>query len=53
MTSRATQAIVAGAIVSCIGIVLAAAGNPTAGGAIVLTGWLAFIAGIHRFGRAG
>ncbi len=42
-----------GAITSCAGIVIAAAGNPTPGGVIVLAGWLAMVAGIHRFGRAG
>jgi hypothetical protein len=42
-----------GAITSCVGIVIAAAGNPTSGGVIVLAGWLAMVAGIHRFGRAG
>jgi hypothetical protein len=45
--------IVAGACASILGIVVAASGEGTAGGAITLAGWLALIGGIHRFGRAG
>jgi hypothetical protein len=45
--------IVAGACASIVGIVVAASGSGTAGGAITLAGWLALIGGIHRFGRAG
>ncbi len=53
VTERAPQIITTGAIVSCVGIVLAAAGNPNLGGATLLAGWLALVLSIHRFGRAG
>jgi hypothetical protein len=47
------MAIMAGAIVSCAGIVIAASGHGTPGAIVTLAGWLAFVYGIHRFGRAG
>jgi hypothetical protein len=45
--------IVLGAVFSCAGIVIAATGSTNVGGAIVLASWLAFVAGIHRYGRSG
>ncbi len=45
--------IVGGGVVSLVGIVLAAAGNNTLGGAVTLAGWLGLVYGIHRFGRSG
>jgi len=47
------RVLLAGACVSIAGIIVAASGQGTAGGAITLVGWLALIAAIHRFGRAG
>ena len=47
------QILLAGASVSIAGIVVAATGQGTAGGAITVAGWLALVYGIHRFGRAG
>ena len=47
------RVLVGGACVSVIGIVVAASGQGTAGGAITVAGWLALVYGIHRFGRAG
>ncbi len=45
--------IIGAAVASCAGIVIAASGSGTLGGAITVGGWLAFIGAIHRFGRAG
>ncbi len=45
--------IVGGALASIVGIVIAASGSGSVGGAIVLAGWLALVWGIHRFGREG
>ena len=53
MSRDPIRVLVAGACVSVAGIVVAASGNGTAGGAIVLAGWLALVYAIHRFGRAG
>jgi hypothetical protein len=47
------RVLIAGACVSIIGIVIAASGQGTAGGAVTLGGWLLLIGAIHRFGRAG
>lgn len=47
------RVLVAGASASIIGIVVAATGQGTAGGAITVAGWLALVYAIHRFGRAG
>jgi hypothetical protein len=43
--------ILLGAVTSCVGIVMAAAGIGAVAAVITLAGWLAFIAGIHRYGR--
>ena len=51
MALTPVNAIVAGACASALGIVLAASGNPTAGGVVTLGGWLALVLGVHRFGR--
>ena len=51
MALTPVNAIVAGACASALGIVLAAAGNPTAGGVITLVGWLSLVYAVHRFGR--
>jgi hypothetical protein len=45
--------MMAGAAASIVGIVIAASGNGTSGGAITLGGWLLLVLAIHRFGRAG
>lgn len=45
--------LIGGACVSVAGIVVAASGQGTTGGAITLAGWLALVYAIHRFGRAG
>ena len=47
------RVLLAGACASIIGIVVAASGQGTAGGAITLAGWIALVFAIHRFGRAG
>lgn len=47
------RSMLAAAVASCVGIVVAASGSGTLGGVITVAGWLAFIASIHRFGRAG
>jgi hypothetical protein len=47
------QILLGGAIASIAGIVVAASGHGTAGGAITLGGWLALVYAIHQFGRAG
>jgi hypothetical protein len=49
----AVRAMTLGAVVSCVGILVAATGGTASGGVITLAGWLAFVYGIHRFGRAG
>lgn len=49
----AVRAILAGALTSCAGIVVAAADHPTVGGVVVVAGWVTFVFGIHRFGRQG
>jgi hypothetical protein len=43
----------AGAVASCVGIVIAASGGATPGGLLVVSGWIVFLYGIHRFGRQG
>ena len=53
MTKDPIQILLAGACASIAGIVVAASGQGTAGGAITLAGWLALVYAIHRFGRAG
>lgn len=45
--------LLAGACVSVAGIVIAASGQGSAGGAITVAGWLTLVYAIHRFGRAG
>ena len=47
------RVLIGGALASIAGIVIAASGNGTAGGVVTLSGWLALVAAIHRFGRAG
>ena len=47
------RVMLAGAVASIAGIVIAASGNGTAGGVVTLGGWLMLVAAIHRFGRAG
>jgi hypothetical protein len=47
------RAMLAGAIASVTGIVIAASGSGTAGGAITLGGWLVLVVSIHRYGRTG
>ena len=46
-----TSRILAGAAISCAGIIVAAAGHGTTGGLITVSGWLVFIASNHRYGR--
>lgn len=46
-----TSRILAGAAISCAGIIVAAAGQGTAGGLAVVSGWLVLVASIHRYGR--
>lgn len=48
-----TRLMIAGAFASAAGIVVAVAGQGTAGGVLTLAGWLTLLASIHRFGRAG
>ena len=49
--STDVRVLVGGACASALGIVLAASGSPTLGGALTLAGWLALVASVHRFGR--
>ena len=51
--SDPVRVLIGAACVSVIGIIVAASGQGTAGGAITLAGWLALVYAIHRFGRAG
>ena len=47
------RTMLAGAIASAIGIVVAASGSGTAGGAITVAGWVVLVFSIHRYGRSG
>jgi hypothetical protein len=49
--ARRILAIGAGAVAT--GLVVAGTVSPTAGGAMVVAGWLALVWGLHRFGRTG
>ena len=51
MAVDSVRLLVGGALASAVGIVLAASGSSTLGGAITLAGWLALVASVHRFGR--
>lgn len=45
--------LLAGAILSALGIALASVGRPTLGGLTSMAGMSLLIAGLHTFGRAG
>jgi hypothetical protein len=47
------RAMIVGSAATAVGIVLAASGSATAGGVLVVAGWLVLVGAIHRFGRAG
>ncbi len=36
-----------------VGVGVAGSVNPTVGGIVIVAGWLAMLAGIHQYGRAG
>ena len=47
------RTMLAGAVASILGILVAASGSGTAGGAITVAGWLVLVLSIHRYGRSG
>jgi hypothetical protein len=49
--SRARRLLTAGAAIVALGIALVGSGHPDVGGPLLLVGWVALAAGIHRFGR--
>ena len=51
--ARNQRQYIAGAVASTVGIIIAASGGATPGGLLVVSGWLVFLYGIHRFGREG
>jgi hypothetical protein len=50
---RARTFIALGAAASALGVALSASVSPEVGGPLLVAGWLAFILGVHGFGRAG
>ena len=50
---RARTFIALGAAVSALGVALSGSVSPEAGGPLLVAGWLAFILGVHSFGRTG
>jgi hypothetical protein len=49
--SRARRLLTAGASVVATGIALVGTGHSDIGGPVLVVGWVALAAGIHRFGR--
>jgi energy-converting hydrogenase Eha subunit C len=50
---RARSSIVVAAATSILGVAVAGTVSRTAGGVLLVLGWLAFVYAIHSFGRAG
>jgi hypothetical protein len=50
---RGRKFLVLGALLSAAGIALAGTTSRDFGGIVVLFGWIALVAGLHFFGRAG
>ena len=50
---RARGTLAAGAALVALGIVVAGTVSRAWGGALLVTGWLVLVAGIHAFGRTG
>jgi hypothetical protein len=51
--TRARSALVRAAVTSVLGIAVAGTMSKTAGGVLLVIGWLAFVYALHSFGRAG
>jgi hypothetical protein len=51
--TRARSALVVAAVTSVLGIAVAGTVSKTAGGVLLVIGWLAFVYALHSFGRAG
>jgi hypothetical protein len=51
--SRARNALVAAAGTSVLGLAIAGTVSRTAGGVLLVAGWLAFVYALHSFGRSG
>ena len=51
--ARARRLLAMALAVTAIGIAIAGTMDRTAGGVLVVAGWLALIASLHAFGRAG
>jgi len=47
------SALVAGASITFVGLAASATGGGWAASWILLIGWISFVFGLHRFGRAG
>jgi hypothetical protein len=50
---KARRLLVVACGVVAVGLAVAGTADPTTGGVVVLAGWLAGVAALHRLGRAG
>ena len=53
LEKRAQRILLTAASISAVGVAVAGTVSRVAGGVIVVAGWLAFLYGLHAFGRAG
>ena len=51
--AKARRLLVVACAVVAVGLAVAGTVDPTAGGVVLLTGWLTGVAALHRLGRAG
>jgi hypothetical protein len=51
--SEVTRLVVGAAILVAVGLSLAGSLSQTAGGVVLVAGWLLFIFALHRYGRVG
>ena len=48
-----TRLVVAAAVTVAIGLSIAGSVSQTAGGVVLVAGWLLFVVALHRYGRVG
>jgi hypothetical protein len=53
VTKPARRVLLSAAVVSAIGVGVAGSASPVGGGVILVLGWIAFVYGLHTFGRSG
>ncbi|MFO0678605.1 MAG: hypothetical protein U0169_18880 [Polyangiaceae bacterium] len=51
--SKAGRLMGGAALGIAVGVGVAGSVSPTVGGVVIVGGWLAMLAGIHKYGRAG